>query len=252
MKPARRAELAARLRVCGEQELLELLEAELGELDGEVVRLALGNPHASRRVIDLVLNERRLLASHEVQKALAQHPRTPEPRVLNLVPALYWRDLMELGSDTRIRPRVRLAADRRLLERLPRLGAGERVALARRAGPGVGARLLFDADPRVIEALLENPRLTEPLLAPAINSPLIRPETLALIAADKKWGRRYSVRSSIARNPSAWARTALGLLATLQKQDLREVWSDRRIAAEVRDRAGLLLGIDPLEASGSI
>lgn len=252
MDPARRAELAARLRDSGEKELVELLEAELHDLDSDVVRAALRNPYASKRVIDLVLSERRLLASHEVQKALAEHPRTPESRVLNLVPALYWKDLMELSGDPRIRPRVRLAADRRLIERLPRLGTGERVAIARRAGPAVTARLLFDAEARVIQALLENSRLTELLLAPAINSDVVRPETLALIASDRKWRRRYSVRSGIARNPRTPVATALDLLASLQKTDLRDVWSDRRIALEVRRKAGLLLGIDPLGQTDAI
>ena len=106
MESLRRAELIARLRDCGEAEMLELLESRIQDLEPEVVRSALRNPHASRRVIDLILGERRLLSSHEVQKALAEHPKTPEPRVLNLVPALYWSDLVELGSNARTRPPV--------------------------------------------------------------------------------------------------------------------------------------------------
>lgn len=224
--------------------MMELLEAELKELDGETVRVALRNPHASKRVINLVLAERRLLSSHEIQKALAQHPKTPEPRVLNLVPALYWSDLVELGGNVRIRPRVRQAADRRLLERLPRLGVGARVAIARKAGPGAIGRLLFDADSRVIAALLENPRLTETLLAPAIHSDRIRPQTLATIASDRKWSNRYSVRNGIARNPRTPAPKALDLLSSLKKPDLKAIFADRRVAPAVRRKAALLLGVE--------
>lgn len=245
MDPVRRAQLAARLRECGELELIELIESELGDLDAEVVRTVLRNPHVSGRVIDLVLGERRLLSSREVQKALAQHPKTPEPRVLNLVPGLYWSDLVEMGGDTRIRPRVRQAADRRLVERLPRLGIGERIAIARKAGPGVIAHLLRDSNLRVIGALLENPRMTEGLLLALINGDTARPEVLGLISRDRKWGSRYSIRNGIARNPSAEVSTALELLVYLKKSDLRDVHTDRRVALAVRRKAGLLLGIDP-------
>ncbi len=245
MDPARRAQLTARLRDCGEQELVELLQAELEHLDAEVVRTALRSPYASARVIELILGERRLLSSHEVQKALVEHPRTPEPRVLNLVPSLYWRDLVELGGNTRIRPRVRKAADRRLAERLPRLGIGERIAIARKAGPGLIARLLLDPNLRVIDALLDNSRMTEGLLAPLLYSDRARPGVLARIAENRKWGRRYPIRAAIARNPATAAATALELLAFLKKADLREVRADPRIDMSVRRRAGLLLGIDP-------
>ncbi|MFQ5524895.1 MAG: hypothetical protein ACE5GX_01410 [Thermoanaerobaculia bacterium] len=248
MDSAGRAQLVARLRECGEQELIELLQAELDNIDPETVRTVLLNPYVSTRVIELILGERRLLSSHEVQRALALHSQTPEPRALNLVPALYWRDLVELGSNARVRPRVRLAADRRLAERLPKLGIGERVAIARKAGPGVISRLLRDPHLRVIGALLENPRMTEGLLAPLLHSDEARPEVLARIAGDRKWGRRYSVRVAIARNPRAHADTALKLLVYLNKPDLRDLRKDTRLAAAVRRRAGLLLGIDPAES----
>lgn len=252
MDPGRRADIAARLRDCGEQEMLELLETELHDLDPEVVRAALRNPHVSSRVIEVVLGERRLLSSHELQKALAAHPKTPEPRVLNLVPGLYWRDLVELGASSRVRPRVRRAAERRLAERLPRLGIGERIAIARKAGPGLIARLLHDPNLRVMGALLENPRMTEGLLAPLIHGDQVQPQVLTRIAHDRRWGARYAIRSGIARNPRTAATTALELLSSLKKSDLRELYRDRRLAPAVRRRAGVLLGIDPAASKGWI
>lgn len=228
--------------------MIELIESELGNLDARVIRSALRNPHVSRRVLNLVLAERRLLSSHEVQKALAEHPKTPEAKVLNLVPGLYWRDLVKLGGNSRIRPRVRQAADRRLAERLPRLGIGERIAIAHKAGPGVIAHLLRDSNLRVIGALLENPRMTEGLLAPLINSEMASAEVLSRIARDRKWSCRYLVRNGIARNPKADVSTALELVVYLKKSDLRDVRTDRRLAVAVRRKAGILLGMDPASA----
>lgn len=247
MGAARRRSLVARLRECGEQEMVELVRAQIEELDADGVQSLLRNPHVSTRVIELILRERRLLVSHEVQKALAEHPKTPEPRVLNLVPALYWRDLVELGGNTRVRPRVRQAADRRLLLRLEKIGTGERIAIARRAGPGVLGRLLEDRDLRVISALLENPRMTEEVLLPVVSREGTPSHVLDRIANDRKWGSRNSVRAAVARNPGASASTVLELLVFLSKSELRDIRADRRLDSRVRRRAALLLGFDPAQ-----
>ncbi len=239
-------ELAKRLRTCDEQELEQLVRERGDELDPGAVRQALRNPFVNRRVIEALLAQPRLLAHHEVTRAIASHPRTPENRALNLVPALYWADLVKLGADTRLGPRLRRAADQRLVRRLPALALGERIAIARGAGVGVISRLRHDPHPAVIGALLENPRLTHALLAPLVNGDGARPEILALVAADRRWGQQRAVRSAIARNPRTPEATALGLMSSLGKADLREVAGDRRIAAGVRRRAETLLGRQPI------
>lgn len=236
------SELLARLRDAGEAELLELVTENADALDPGAARLALKNVYAGREVIEVLLRQRRLLSSQEVRREIVGHPATPEAQALNLISGLFWRDLVKLGSSVRARPRIRRAADLRLADKLPTLSVGERVAIARKAGPGAMTRLRNDTNPRVIGALLENPRLTEGVLGPLLSSETASPQVLERIAEDRRWGLRYGVRVMLARNPRTPVATALGLLSGLKKSDLSAVGSDWRIAAPVRQRANLLLG----------
>ncbi len=238
-------DLQQRLRDSSAEELYELVGDHLQELDPVTLRQLFRNPHLSRSVIELLLTDRRLLAFHEVRKEMARHPQTPEVRALRFVSGLFWRDLLELASDTRARPRVRRAAERHLVDRLPGLGTGEKVSIARRAGPLLVSQIRHDPELRVIEALLENPRLTEGALIPLVSSDISKPENLALVARNPKWGIRYPVRLSLARNRRTPVQTTLGLLPHLKKHDLKGIEQDRRLNMAVRRRAAVLLGRTP-------
>ncbi len=234
--------LDLRWREANEEELLELLDRHADALDAGAVAHLLVNPFASPRVIGRLLESRKLLTFYEVKRGIARHPRCPEIEALKLLPGLFWRDLVRIGSDIRIRPVVRRAADRQLARRLPGLSVGERQNIARSAGAGLIATIRHDPEVRVIRGLLENPRLTEGALSPLLSSESARPEVLAAIASNRRWGTRNGVRVAVCRNPRTPVATALQLLPMLQKKDLREVASDPRLTAAVRRRADLLLG----------
>jgi hypothetical protein len=131
------------------------------------------------------------------------------------------------------------------VDRIPGLGAGEKVAIARRAGPLLVSQLRHDNEPRVISALLENPRLTEGGLMPLVSSETARPEVLSLVARHPKWGSRYAIRVSLARNRRTPIQATLSILPLLKKQDLKGIEQDRRLGMAVRRRAAVLLGRTP-------
>lgn len=234
--------LEQRLAAADEEGLLELVREHLAEVDGALMRRLLRHPFLGREAIQLLLEDRQAVGSYEVRRELAGHPATPEPRALQLVATLYWRDLARLSIETRVRPTVRRAAERRLADRLPGLAVGEKMAIARRCSSGLLLRLGQDPNPRVIQALLENPRLTEGVVLQLVSRDSARPELLALVARDRRWGVRYRVRVPICRNPNTPVATALAQLPALRKPDLRAVADDPRLAAAVRRRADLLLG----------
>ena len=238
-------ELQKRLRETAAEDLSKLVGSHLEELDPISLRQLFRNPHLNRQVIEILLGDRRLLAFHEIRKELARHPQTPEVRALRFVSGLFWRDLVELTADNRVRPRVRRAAERHLVDRIPGLGTGEKVAIARRAGPLLVSQLRHDNEPRVIAALLENPRLTEGGLVPLVSSETAKPEILAMLARHPKWGIRYPIRVSLARNRRTPVQTTLSLLPLLRKQDLKGIEQDRRLNVAVRRRAAVLLGRPP-------
>ena len=242
MRQRTEGELARRLRECSKEDLPLLLEQHLGELNPKAARAALRNPFAGRAVVDLLMTQRRLLTSHKVCRDIVSHPKSPETVAVNLVGHLFWRDLAAVAANARVRPRVRRAADLQLAKKLPRLAIGEKMSLARMGGQGVQQRLRHDPTPRVVAALLENPRLTIGVLMPLLTNDAARPEILELVATHAKWSRRYEVRLAVARNPRTPAAVALSQLAMLKKADLRELLKERRLNTAVRQRATLLLG----------
>jgi hypothetical protein len=242
-------ELERRLREAGAEELLALVRERAPELSPAAARLALRNPYISAAAVEALAAQPRLLAFHEVKRDLACCPAAPEVLALRLIGGLFWADLMAIGLDTRLHPRLRRAADQHLLARLPGLAVGEKISIARRAAPAILTQLRHDPTPRVIAALLDNPRLTEGTLAPLVHGERTPAPVLELIAGDRRWGTRYPLRLALARNPATPLGAALRLLPALQKADLRAVAADPRLAEPLRRRARLLLG--DLKAEGA-
>jgi hypothetical protein len=236
-------ELRSRLRSADGEELARLIAGQGDDLDPSNVRNAFRNPFLEAGHIEALAALPRLIRSYEIRRAIVTHPRTPRALALAHVGGLYWADLTRIGVDTRLHPIVRRAADRRLLGRLAGLAVGERTAVARGCSAAVIGALRLDPTPRVVRALLENPRLTEGLLLPLVISERANPRVLALVASDRRWGVRLGVRKALCRNPATPVADALRALAALPATELAAIAADSRVAAAVRERArGLLRG----------
>lgn len=234
--------LSHRLREAGAAELAALVRNRIGAIDVAAALQALRNPFVTAEVIELLAARPALLRSAEVRRRIVGCPQAPRVLALRLLPGLSWRELMLLGLETQLAPALRRAADRRLAGRLAALATGEKAAIARRAAAGVLTALRHDPSPRVIAALLDNPRLTLGVLLPLLGREDAAPEALRTVAEDRRWGVRYEVRRALARNPHTPVATALGLLVHLRRPDQRAVAADPRLAPPVRRRAALLAG----------
>jgi hypothetical protein len=232
-----------RLREAGPEELHELVDDLGDELSVAEARQVLRNVFVRQETIALLLERRSLLGAHELRRDLASHPRTPEMAALRFLPGLPWRDVANIGRDVKIHPRVRRSADLQLAQRLPGLTLGERISLARFAGPGVLEKLRHDKEPRVVRALLENPRVTEGLLLPMLTRESTPPEVLRIIADSPRWRTSYGIRAALCRNPRAPEARVIGWLGLLRRDDLQAVARNHRLSPGVRARAReLLLG----------
>ena len=236
-----------RLREAGRDELRALVEdlvhAHAAELDVPAAQAVLRNPHTSGEVIRLLAEQRGLVVHYDLRRELALHPATPQSIALGLLATLFWRDLMAAAIDMRIPPMVRRAADQRLVERLPGLAVGEKVALARRGSPRLLQVLRHDPTPRVIAAMLDNPRLQESDVLPLASGETTTAPVLELVLQHRKWGSRYVVKAAVVRNPRAPLQLALQHLTLLKKGELRAVATDARLHLALRRKAELLLGI---------
>lgn len=200
--------------------------------EGQYLRL-LQRPDLSHEVLDGILGDRGARRYHAVRRALAGHARTPRSDALALVSTLFWRDLAHLSADARVHPEVRRAADRDLMRRLPEMALAERIDLARAVGRGTLAVLRLDADPRVVEAFLDNRFATEPdvVQAAARSS---EPEVLQVIAAHPRWSLRSAVRSALLRNLHLPLSVALTLLTRASREDLEGLRHSPGIPALLR------------------
>src|SRR5512146_1531082 len=133
------------------------------------------------------------LKSRRVQLALAAHPRTPRHVSLPAIRHLYTFELMQLALSPAVLADIKKAAEETLLSRLEKITLGERITLARRASGRVAAALLLDAEPRVIEAAVTNPFLTEVLVVRALMSEKATAALVELVANDGKWSLRREV-----------------------------------------------------------
>lgn len=203
--------------------LLVLVAERLGQLTERDAAQILRHPHASEGVILEILSSRVLMASRSVRRLVAGHPQTPRHDALHALDDLLWRDLMDLGRDTRTPPPVRQAANRRLREGLRSMASGEKIALARFAHPDLFRDLFAEPDLRVLAALLQNPRLTAADVQAWVAAGRPRPESLAALARDATWSRRPPVRAILVVHPDLPRASALSLLASASREELRRV-----------------------------
>ncbi len=237
----RQADLGARLRQGSAQEVAHLIWTHRDELTIREVRHVLLNPYVNTETIDALLAVRRLLSTYEVRSAIVRHPRSPQATSLRFLAGLYWRDLTDIGRDVRLAPGVRRAADKYLIQRLPGLAVGERVAIAHRASLAILGQLRHDPNPRVIKALLDNPRLTGGVLLPLVTNKSTRPQTLDLVASHERWGSSYEVRVALSRNPMTPFRAVFAILPDLRRDDLLALSSESEPSSIVIHRVRELL-----------
>jgi hypothetical protein len=107
-----------------------------------------------------------------------------------------------------------------LKEKLPELRLGEKITLGHLATPAVLLSLLAEADPRVLEACLENPRLRESDLAALLRRPDVNVALIQTVAASRRWLGSYAVRLEIAVQPKTPLGIALAQVSSLVKRDL--------------------------------
>lgn len=215
--------LSARISRADRKGLLELVSAHLGRMTEREATQALRHPHASEAMIVEILSSRALMSSRAVRKLVAGHPQTPRHDALRALDDLLWRDLVDVGREARTPPPVRQAANLRLLEALRRMAVGEKIAVARFAPADLYAALFAEADLRVLEALLQNPRLTQEDVSRWLSTGNPGPASLAFVAREARWALRPPIRTAILLHPETPRASALALLASASREELRRL-----------------------------
>jgi hypothetical protein len=246
-KPEKRPDLSG----LGPEEILHHLK----RIGTEELEQLLDNPDFRERHVlvllqDLALNpavlERlfrndRLAKQYRIRAAIASHPKTPKALALELISQLFWRDLLRISDNLRLNPQVRRTAEKRLVDQLEGLTLGEKIALARAAGRGVLLFLRKENQPRVVEALLINSRLTEEDIVYMASRTGVSRQTLQQIGRSPRWSTRTPIRLALARNPKTPPAVTLSFLSSLPVADLRQLVTLKTVPLIVRQGAENLL-----------
>lgn len=183
----------------------------------------LRNPRITSTLIDQIAQNRNWLREQRIRAALAIHPRTPAVIGLLLLSSLGWRDLATVTERPSVAPQIKRMAERRLTLCLEEMAQGERISLARKAGRGLIQPLCEDESPRVVTALLQNPRMLENDVLRVVSRRSAPGPVLRTVANNDRFGRRREVQKGIVRHPNTPSPVALRILQKLGEADLREV-----------------------------
>lgn len=176
-----------------------------------------------------------------VAGAVARHARTPPHVALRLLPALAWRDLALVAAGPWLAGVVRVRAEALLVERLPELRLGDRIALGRLATRPVLRALLCEDDARVLEAALLNPRLDESTLTAQLRAPAVTRALIEQTIGSPRWGTSYAVRRELVLQPRTPLPAVLSLITSLVRGDLLRVARSTTLAPLVRAAAERVL-----------
>ncbi|HET7751386.1 MAG TPA: hypothetical protein VFK81_18495 [Terriglobales bacterium] len=175
------------------------------------------------------------LKSRRVLVGMIGHPKTPRHVSLPVIRHLYTFELMQLALSPAVLADIKKAAEETLVSRLEKITLGERITLARRASGRVAAALLLDSEPRVVEAAVTNPFLTEVLIVKALMSEKAPATLVELVCRDGRWSLRREVRIALLRHPLTPANEAAQLARSLPTGVLHELMQDARLPEAARE-----------------
>ena len=189
---------------------------------------ALEQPEVDRALLAELGRNPVAIGSRKVSLALAIHPRTPQRVSLSALKRLFIFDLVTVARAPRAPALVKRAAEGEILKRIEALSLGEKLALARRASSRVSERLLLEPDIRIIDVVLNGPRLNESSLTRALLSPNAPFELFERSSQHPKWSTRQEVALALLRSEKTPLEHAVRLASAFSIDCLAELVPESR------------------------
>ena len=111
---------------------------------------------------------------------------------------------------------------------------GERISLARRAAETVAAALLLDKESRVLQAALENPRLTEAAIVKVLARPGATTALVQAVCRHGKWSPRQEIRLALLRHPKTPLAHALVFAHSMPPALVRDILHGSQVSEKVK------------------
>jgi len=226
----------------------DALRAFLHDPAEEVLVAALANPTLTDGDVCILLERLDLpaallgaIAAHPLWKKsegvrlrLARHPQTPRRVALQLLRQIFLFDLVPISLLPSAPAEIRRASEELLLQRLPQLPVGEKLALARRASARVAGGILAEGHPQAAALALNNPFLSEAQILRVLADPDAHERVVHAIAHHPRWSLDYNIRMALVRHPSAPLAAVLRFLPEITMRDLHELSASATLPENLR------------------
>ena len=180
-----------------------IVAAGHGMLTEDLALALLKRRDLSAQALEALARNHGVMKQRKVLVHLVEHPRTPRHIALPMLRRLFVFELMRVALEPTVAADLKLVAEEVLVGKLETLSLGESINLARRASSGVAGALLQNQHRAVIEAALQNPRMTEASIAKALAKPEVSALLLSMLVEHPKWSLRRDLQTAILRRPEA-------------------------------------------------
>jgi len=182
---------ALRNRSCNEDHLLALLKRR----------------DLKEEICDRIFQRHKKALSHRLLLALVKCNACSDVTFRTLLPHLRLFELVDFCFLPGASIDRKVAAERKILQRLPTTPLGNKMTLARRASAPIVAELLKEANPSLTEACLGSPRIKEAAIFQLLNSSRASAEIISMVARHSRWKNRPNLQLAILKNsrtPAIW------------------------------------------------
>ena len=124
-----------------------------------------------------------------------------------------------------------------IINRIMMMGMKDRAGMAMKGDREARNILIRDPNRVVMQAVVNNPRITEQEVEKIAAMRAIPEEILRQIANNRQWARHYPVVHNLARNPRTPIANVLSILSRLQLKDLSSLSKNRNVSDAVRRQA---------------
>jgi len=123
------------------------------------------------------------------------------------------------------------------VQKLYRLNTAEKTITALKGNQEERAILVRDPNRIVSAAVLGSPKLTDAEIESFAAMKNVSDQVLRAIGTNKEWTRRYSVVSSLVKNPRTPIGIAMTMVPRLTPRDMKSVSVDKNVSEAVRKAA---------------
>ena len=204
----------------------------------EVVATILKNKHLTEDIALIIANRKdispeilkslfhdiRWKDSYRIRLALCKNPKTSGKISLSLIKSMKIFDLADLTRNQFVPVNVRMRAEAVIIEKIPSIPLGIKIALSKRAGSGVLMKLTEEGKKEVVTACLDSPYMTESALYKIISKKTAPPKLIRQIADHQKWSCRYQIQWALILNIHTPLPRVLSFLKNIKKSDLRDLY----------------------------